>query len=324
MAMGRAALTAPLALGVAQALRLRDREPAAAVLGLSAWIGAGPMLFTFLNASPACLLAWGLLPAASRARFDWIHWFLAAAPLTLVMSLGALAALFLVLRPRATAALSRDRLSLQLAVLGPPSRRELAMATILALTVGGWLVGRAFHVEAGTVALLGLLAAFVTGNLDRQALREVDWNYLVFYGVALSLGALTGSLGISRAVSEAIGTTLANLGVTPFLLVLLVGALGIVLHMMIGEQAVLLLSLTFIPVAQVMGIDPWVVVIAILCSVVNWILRATTPEYLVAHSASEGRLYSHPQAQRVALAYVAVTMVGLAVAVPYWKLIGLM
>ena len=50
----------------------------------------------------------------------------------------------------------------------------------------------------------------------------------------------------------------------------------------------------------------------------------TTPEYLVAHSASEGRLYSHPQAQRVALAHVVVTLVGLALAIPYWKLIGLM
>ncbi len=51
---------------------------------------------------------------------------------------------------------------------------------------------------------------------------------------------------------------------------------------------------------------------------------AATPEYLVAHFASEGRLYSHPQAQRVALAYVVVTLVGLALAIPYWKLIGLM
>lgn len=45
---------------------------------------------------------------------------------------------------------------------------------------------------------------------------------------------------------------------------------------------------------------------------------------LVAHSASEGRLYSHPQARRVALAYVVVTLVGLALAIAYWKLIGLM
>ncbi len=73
-----------------------------------------------------------------------------------------------------------------------------------------------------------------------------------------------------------------------------------------------------------MGIDPWVVVIAILSTVLTWILPATTPEYLVAHSASEGRLYSHPQAQRVALAYVVVTLVGLALVVPYWKLTGLM
>ncbi|MGH2453532.1 MAG: SLC13 family permease [bacterium] len=324
MAMGRAALTAPLALGVAQALRLRDREPAAATLGLSAWIGAGPMLFTFLNASPACLLAWGLLPVASRQRFDWIHWFLAAAPLTLLLTLASLGLLFLILRPQTKTALSRDRLALQLAVLGPPSRRERAMAAVLLFTLGGWLLGPRLGVDTGTVALIGLLAAFVTGNLDRQSFRELDWNYLIFYGVALSLGGMMGSLGINRALGDAIASTLGQLGVTPVLFVLLVGVLGIVLHMLIGEQAVLLLALTFIPVAPAVGVDPWIVVIAILTSVVTWIVPATTPEYLVAYSASEGRLYSHPQAIRVAVAYAVMILVALVLIMPYWRLLGLL
>ncbi len=49
---GRAALTSPIALAVAEAARLKDREPAAALLGLAAWFGAGPLMFVFLNGSP--------------------------------------------------------------------------------------------------------------------------------------------------------------------------------------------------------------------------------------------------------------------------------
>src|SRR5262249_4032632 len=52
---GRAALTAPLALAIVEASRLRDREPGAAVLGLAAWIGSSPLSFMFLNGASLCL-----------------------------------------------------------------------------------------------------------------------------------------------------------------------------------------------------------------------------------------------------------------------------
>ena len=71
---GRLAMTMPLALAVSEASRLQDRSPAAATLGLAAWIGSTPLMFICLNASSLCLLAWGLLPPASKQRFDWFHW----------------------------------------------------------------------------------------------------------------------------------------------------------------------------------------------------------------------------------------------------------
>jgi len=49
-----------------------------AVIGLAAWLGAGPLMFAFLNGSSRCLWAWGLLPDASRARFGWATWAVAA------------------------------------------------------------------------------------------------------------------------------------------------------------------------------------------------------------------------------------------------------
>ncbi len=67
-ATGRASLVLPLGRALAEALRIPDRSGAAAVLGLAAWTGAGPLMFVSLSGSGTCLLAWGLLPEASRAR----------------------------------------------------------------------------------------------------------------------------------------------------------------------------------------------------------------------------------------------------------------
>jgi len=323
-AMGRTALTGPLARGIAQALRLRPNEPAAAILGLSTWIGSGPLLFTFLNASPACLLAWALLPEASRRHFDWVHWFVAAAPLTVLIGVGMLGAMFLVLRPKVSATVAREKIDLQLAVLGPPSVRELAMIAILTLTIAGWVLGPSIHLDAPTVAVLGLIAAFLTGNLDQHAWREVDWGYLIFFGVLLGMGRLMGTLGLDRLAGETAGAWLAQAGITPITFVLLTGVLGMVGSSLVGEQAVLFLSLSLIPVASVLGVDPWVTIIAILATVLVWMVPATTPEYLAAYSATEGVLFDHAQARKVAFAHAAVTLVSLGIISLYWRWLGLM
>jgi CRP-like cAMP-binding protein/di/tricarboxylate transporter len=323
-AMGRTALTAPLARGIAQALRLGPNEPPAAVLGLATWIGSGPLLFTFLNASPACLLAWALLPEASRSRFDWVHWFLAAAPLTVLIAAGMLGAMFVVLRPRLSGAVAPEKIELQLAVLGPPSTREVAMTVILVLTIAGWVMGPAIHLDAATVAVLGLIAAFLTGNLDHHAWREVDWSYLVFFGVLLGMGRLMGTLGLDRLAGETAGAWLTRAGITPFTFVLLTGVLGMIMSSLVGEQAVLFLSLSLIPVAKVIGVDPWIAVIVVLSTVLVWLVPATTPEYLAAYSASEGVLFSHAQARKVAFAHAAVTLIALGITTLYWRWLGLM
>ena len=219
--MGRASLTAPLALAVADARRLRDNAPAAAALGLAAWIGSTPMTFAFLNASSLCLLAWGLLPEASRARFDWIHWLVAALPLTGLVALGTIAMLFAVLRPRSGSGTTHQQLQVQLAVLGPLSRRERAMIGVLVFTVVGWLLAPLLRVDVAVVGILGLVAAVATGNLDRRALQELDWNFLVLFGVILSATGLVGGLGVDRELAGSLGARLGELRLAPWAFVAL-------------------------------------------------------------------------------------------------------
>jgi len=86
----------------------------------------------------------------------------------------------------------------------------------------------------------------------------------------------------------------------------------------------ILVGVTLLPVAPRVGVDPWIVVISVLAMSVAWFLPSQTLSYLVAQSASEGRLFSHAQARRFAFAYTALVLVGLMVSVPYWRLLGLL
>ncbi|HET7770550.1 MAG TPA: cyclic nucleotide-binding domain-containing protein [Chloroflexota bacterium] len=320
----RAALATPLALTAAQSQRLTDRGGAAALLGLSAYIGSNPLLFMFLNGSTSCLLVWGLLPEASRARFDFTTWFIAALPLALLVVVGALGMLFLVFRPSTEAASNRAGLDLQLSILGPVTRSEMAMGVILLLTILGWNVGPMLGLHFSVIGVVAFFAAVVARCFTRQTLGVLNWDFILGYGVVIGLSNLTVSLGLSEAAARAIRDAVGQGGLNPIVVIpaLAVGHL-LVRFLLPMDQALLILSLALIPAAPVFGMDPWVVIITLLATSAPWFFPAQLPGYQMAHEASEGRLFSHAQARVVCAGYMAVTVVALVLCVPYWRALGL-
>jgi DASS family divalent anion:Na+ symporter len=322
LAMARAAITAPLAEGVADTMKLPARGPASATLGLSAWIGSGPFIFLFLNGSPVCLMAWSLMPIKDQVQFTWLQWFLSAAPLGAILAVGTFVAMRVVFRTGPLAAPARAPLRLQRAILGPPSTRELAILAIVACMLIGWIVGPKFLWPPGLVALFAFIAVMVVAGVSE--LKNLDWEYLIFFGVALSIASIAEGLSLDKTVGQQAATLLEQLGLGGAGFVILAGVLTIfVKSLLAADQAVLLLSFALIPVATAVNISPWLAAVAILALGLSWHVPAQSPEYLVAYGATHGRLYSHAQARRMAFVYEAIALAGLAVCLPYWHLLGL-
>ncbi len=323
--IGRSALLSPIALAVAEALRVPERGGASAFLGMATWLGSGGLYFAFLNGSSNVLLTWALLPDASRARYDWIGWLAAAAPFALLVGVGSFLAFGLALRPEAPARPSRERLHLTLQVLGPVSRTELAVLAILGLTVAGWILGPARGLDPGIVALAGFAAAAAATRADIRMIGGLDWDYLVFYGVILTLAGLTRTLGADQVIGGALGRAFIAVGLDGVVLIPLVAIVTALARTVLNDdQTVLVLGLTLIPLATTLGVEPWTIGITVLAMSPFWYVTAQSPVYLVAHATSEGRLYSHAQARRAAVVYAGVVFAALLLALPYWRSIGVL
>jgi CRP-like cAMP-binding protein/di/tricarboxylate transporter len=322
---GRASLTAPLALAVAEALRLPERGRSAALLGLGTWVGAGPLMFVFLNGSGTCLLAWGLLPEVTRTRFNWTGWVVAAAPLGILVAAGSLLILRAMFPPEPVPGRTPQRVRLQLAALGPIAPREVTTIAIITLTVAGWVVAPWLGLDLATVALLGLLATVAIGTFDRATLQSLDWGFLIFFGAVLTVGRLGATIGLDRTAATTIDGLLGTTQPPALLFVLAVALASLVIRLALDQDlTVVLVGVAVLPVAPRLGVDPFIVVMALLATSVTWFVPSQTTSYLVAQSASEGRLFSHSQAQRFAFAYTALTLLGLALSVPYWRFLKLL
>jgi hypothetical protein len=198
------------------------------------------------------------------------------------------------------------------------------MIGVLAFAVIGWITGGSLQVDV-VVGIIALLAAIVVGNFDRRSLQGLDWNFLLFNGVALSISGVTRALGLDSLVAEAVGGPIGHLGSNPALFLLAVSGLNLLGRLVLGQnQAILLFGLALSPIAPAVGMEPWVVIVAILATNVVWFLPQQTNSYLTAYSASEGRLFSHGQARQAAVGYTLVTLIALILVLPYWHLLGLL
>ncbi len=320
--VGRVLLITPLAQAAAQTSRVPDRSPASAMLGMSAWIGAHSVSWVILTGTPLAVFAAGLLPEASRQRFTFGPWLVAAAPLAVLVAAGGFLAAWLVLWPRFDTLAGRERAGVQLRVLGPMTGREMMMVLILVGMVIGWNIAPSMHIDGAVIALTGLVLATLTGSFTQKSIREIDWNLLLTYGVVVSLSELVSRFGIDAIASEVVVTQVGRLGLGPLGFILAVAIVNSLVRLVVPQtQATLLMVLATIPGAIAIGVEPWVIVIAILATSGMWIVPSQTPAYLLAYATADGRLFNHSEARRVAVA--AVVLLSLCAIFPYWRALGL-
>jgi hypothetical protein len=246
-------------------------------------------------------------------------------PLVVLVGGGGLLLLFIRLRPGLSGGTPPRRLGLQLAVLGPLQPREWAMLGLLVFTLVGWLAGPVVGIQPSTIAVIALLGAFVSGNFDAQTFRDLNWDYLLFFGVVLGIAEVSTALGVDRLAAEAIGAPLAATGISgPAFVVAIAIMMGLLRVFLVSDQAVLLLALALIPIAPAFGVDPFVAVVPLSCMALVWYMPGQSPEYLLAYTLSEGKLFSEAQARSIAVWFAGLVLLGLVLVLPYWHWLGLL
>ena len=189
----------------------------------------------------------------------------------------------------------------------------------------GFIVGPRFLISPGLIALIAFIVVTVATRSGPGDLARLDWSYLLFYGVALTISDLFDGLGLNIFIGKFVAEHLADVGIAGPAFIILVGLATVLVRSVLpADQAILLLSLAFIQVATSFGVHPWLAVIAILSLGLSWHVPAQTPEFLVAQAASEGRLYTNAQARRASFAYIGIAVASLMLCLPYWHLLGLL
>jgi hypothetical protein len=129
---------------------------------------------------------------------------------------------------------------------------------------------------------------------------------------------------LDRWLADLATQTVGGLASTPVLflaaLTLLCYGLSLVLR---WQAAAPLLTISLAPVGASAGIDPWVIALVSLIACNGFFLSYQSTTYLALYHGTNGRLFTHPQARPMAIAYGVFTLVAVCASVPVWALMGL-
>lgn len=323
-AQARVTFMGPVVLGLTDTLRYPPRSRGSAGLALAAFTGFCLATTLFLTGTPTCLLAWRVLPEATRAQVSWLAWLQAVLVLEAVSLGTALAWIAWRHRPAEPTRVRATRLHAQLEMLGPPSRDERITALVALAVLAGWIAQPWHGVDPAWLTLAGLCLLLATQVLDRTALQgQVDWSFLLFMGMAFSLADLAAHVGADAWFAARARAGLGDVTSPAVAITVLVLVTVAVRFALPWQTAVPLLTVALTPFAQAAGLSPLIVALVALKAGNIFLLPQQSPYYLTLYYGTEERAFGHRDARPFAWIYAAAVLAGCLVSLPYWRALGL-
>lgn len=325
-ANGRIALLAPFYTDMADNLRLAGRGRAATRLALSCFSGGTLFSAVFITSKSVNFAVFGLLSPQGQDHFQGAAWLQAALVTAAVLLAAHAAAATFGCRNGERPHLPRARLEAQCALLGPMTSRERAALAGIGFMVAGIITSSLHKVEAPWLGFAMLFGLLLCGTLDKKELKEkVDWTFLLYLSGITGIVAAFNHLGLDRMLGTCLGALGATMRGHFALFVLLLYALVNVIRLAAPINATsVILATILMPLAQVNGVNEWLVGFIILVFSDVWWFPYQCSYYLQMRQVNDG---AAPYDERRFLWLNAFLNVARLLAVyasfPYWAMLGI-
>jgi len=253
---GRAALLLPVYLALAAAIDDRRINRALALLfptvillsACASLMGAG-----------AHIVAVDFMTRVGAGSMSFLQWALLGAPFAFLSVLLATAlVLHLFLRPEERA----RKLTLPERDRTPLCATQYYVATVVVLTVALWVTQPWHGLGLAIVALIGALAvtfSALSGVTMKEAIKDTEWNLLVFLAATLMLGETLIDTGAATYIADmALAAASGRVAFTPLTIVAFAAALSMLAHLVITSRTarVMVLVPSLAVPLSALGVNP--------------------------------------------------------------------
>ena len=192
-ATARAAAVIPIMMGVILAFGVDRKSRFAGMLMITTVQAVSIWNVGIKTAAAQNLIAVGFIQSILHQDVTWLSWLIAAAPFSIVMSIGLYYIMMLMMPPEAKEMPGGvDAVGKALAELGPMSGAEKRLLTISLILLCFWATeGILHHFDSSTTTTVAVALLFLPGLgvMDwKKANTLIPWGTVVLFGVGIGLG----------------------------------------------------------------------------------------------------------------------------------------
>ncbi|SPF45660.1 divalent anion:Na+ symporter, DASS-family transporter (putative sodium:sulfate symporter) [Syntrophobacter sp. SbD1] len=322
----RIAIVMPIAIGVVEACKLEPGSRGAAFITIIAWAmclfpGTG-----WLTGSLTGPIILGFLPAELKPMATFDAWFKILALPWFIITVVFTFLIYITMRPKQPIGIPKDTFKKQYAALGPVTRQETIAAILLVGSMVMFTTERFHHIPTAAVALSAFFLLIMFRVITVPEISTgVNWDVIIFFGVAISLSSIFVNAKVSGWLAQIIQPTLISWAPNP-LTFLIFATIGILLVRFIdvpwGFSTVALTVTVLVPIFNQFGIHPLVSAMAYIIGINFFLLEYQQPFILMAEGVMQGRGWSLGHVTMAGVAYIIAAFVALLACMPYWRMIG--
>lgn len=281
----------------------------------------------FLSSSVRHYVLLGLFWGQYQEQFQWMGWLRASWVTALILGIVHVALFSFLVKKEAQPEISKPLIKGQIDILGPTSPYEWGALLGVFLCFLGMMTKRYHHIQPEIIALL-ILSTLISFNFIHQKgfNTTINWTELVYLAGLSGLLSTARALGLFDAFAARLGdfASLISNNFEWFILILF-AMISLTRLIMPKGAVVLLYAFFFVPLAQSVGISPWILAFMILVFGESFYFPFQSPEYLNLRQV----LYKFTPFNENRVLWINtfmnfVKLAAIYASLPYWKYLGLL
>jgi anion transporter len=330
-ATARAAAVIPIMMGIVLAFGVDKKSRFAGLLMITTVQAVSIWNVGIKTAAAQNMVAIGFIQKTLGHDITWLSWLIAAAPFSVLMSIGLYVIMMRMMPPEAeTIPGGQKVVDEALDKLGPMSGKEMRLLAISLVLLGFWAtegVLHSFDSSTTTTVAVAILFLPLIGVMDwKQANALIPWGTVVLFGVGISLGTALLQTQAAQWLANLIVDWFGLNQLSSLAILAVMAAFLVVIHLGFASATALASALIPIVIAVMQKVQtPGLSVIGmtlVLQFVVSFgfILPVNSPQGMVAYGTETFVVRDYVRTGLVitVLAYVLTLVLGAT----WWRWLG--
>lgn len=326
-ANGRVSLASPLLKDMIEALGYKRGEKAATQLSTSVFTSLNLFSTVFLSSKTINFVVIGLLPLQIRNQFSWGYWFFASIVSMIVMGVLSILIIMFSFKSEEVPRLSKEKINLQLKMLGPLDGKELFALIGVILFIIGIATSSIHKIESAWIGLAILYISLAFGMLSKKEFQKnIDWPFLIYLGGLIGLVNTMNFIGLDKWFGSKFEWMLPYMREDFSLFVFLLIVSILLVRIIVPNNAAVILFVTiFLPMADQTGMNPWVIGFIILTISNTWFFPYQCSYYILfKEELKEERMYNEKRFLVFNAIMNVVIIFSIYASLPFWRFIKIL